>query len=312
MRWREGLLALLCAAATAQAGERESAAEAVLRVREESRGLSEPVVRAQAAFSRAHALLGQGVDFGADNCARAEPDLREALERLRDLPARPAPGSDVKGFASLQLGRCRMAQGRDRDAARLLREAERWGNAGMVAQARACLAGLYAQGRGVERDPERALALYVLADGEACDSTRGHDVRSAAELILTLNPDAGRVHDGVVYALLRRGSARDWLRMLELHKRHFSSAGTGRYIPLALDGLYAGGAGEEDRAAMRELSLELGRLFLERGERALALGYLRLADPAAAGEWLRRWDREARYRLILADGREWRASDAVP
>lgn len=267
---------------------------------------------AKVAFERAHQQLGNGVDFSPANCTRAEQDLRKTLKLLRGLPVELADDSPTRGFAALELATCRLVQQREREAVPLLREAEQWGSANITGPARACLARLYSSGRGVERDVERALGLHVLADGYACSEAGPGNSRAAAELILAQDPNAGAIYNGLIYTLLQRENASNWLRSLELFKRNFASTGSSNYIPIAMAGVRAGGSSDEDLAAMRALNLELGELFLQRGQRSLAYGYLRAADPKAAAESLRQWQQGQRYRLILADGHEWSATDAVP
>ncbi len=265
---------------------------------------------AQLLFSRAHAELGGGGIFDEAHCAAAEPLLRQALDTLHELPVSMQGRGDVRGFASLQLGRCRAIGGKPVQAIAPLRDAIQWGNVNMAGPARACLAQLYTDGRGVPADPERALALRVLAGDHDCFGNFRDNRRQAAELMLSMLK-GGEQNNPMVYALLEQGSSDNWLRSVQIKAIQNSSAGP-FYLPDILRGLSAGGESEADKAARRSLSLMAGELFLARGDMTLAYAHLHEAEPALAAASLKAWQQRQPYRLVLSDGQEWRAVDAQP
>lgn len=296
-----GLLFSTCGAALAAPSSAVKSDEALWQSR---------IRDSQLLFSRAHAELGGGVLFDAAHCAAAEPLLRQALDTLRKLPSSMMGKGDVRGFASLQAGRCYLIGTKPEQAMAPLRDAIQWGNVNMVGPARACLAQLYTDGRGVPADPERALALRVLAGDYNCLSSNSDNRRQAGELMLSMLND-GQRDNPMVYALLEHGNSDNWLRSVQIKRVQYNSAGP-FYLPDVLRGLSAGGDTEADKAARRSLSLMAGEIFLARGDRTLAYSHLHDAEPALARDSLQAWQRQQSYRLVLSNGHEWSAVDAQP
>lgn len=296
-----GLLFSVCGAALAASSSAAKVDETAWQSR---------IGDAQRLFSRAHAELGNGVVFDTAHCAAAEPLLRQALDTLRELPSSMVGKADVRGFASLQVGRCYLIGKKPERAIAPLRDAIQWGNVNMVGPARACLAQLYADGRGASADPERALALRVLAGDHNCLSSSGDNLRQAAELMLSMLKE-DKQSNPMLYALLERGGSDNWLRSVQIKRGENSSSGP-YYLPDVLRGLSAGGETEADKAARRSLSLIAGELFLARGDLTLAYAHLHDADPALARASLLVWQQRQSYRLVLPSGQEWRAVDAQP
>ena len=269
------------------------------------------VASAMQLASTAHQTLGGWSKITPATCAEAEPLLQEALVTLNDVPATRNQDNQL-GATLLSLGYCRIAQGREGEAEPYLRDAMRRNDA-WIPPARACLAQMYATGRGVPLDAERAVGLFALSKGENCSPMQRDNDRDAAELILAQQPAPTSTVNPLVYTLLEAGPPRNWQRALELHRNTYTNAHCGReQMRIALKGHDANGLGEEDEKALKALNLFLGNCFLRARSLAQAYAYLHAADPKEADSALALWRKSLRYRLILADGREWSATDATP
>ncbi|MDR0480644.1 MAG: hypothetical protein LBG66_02015 [Gallionellaceae bacterium] len=210
------------------------------------------------------------------------------------------------------------------------------GRSGFIPQARACLAHIYATGKGVQADPVRAIGYYALsANGNSGDfcSYLGNpffdDVpREIAEAVMSQDPKAQGDSGSLVYQFLRRGTARDYLTAVNLFDAVHEAPGKNSYAGshkdysewrtiyrLALDGLPRSVAGfDEDAAAASELNYKLGAWGMEQTwlvrTQALTYSFLLDADSPAAREKLEQAYAKTPFTLILLDGREWSPSNA--
>ncbi|MFT4266520.1 MAG: SEL1-like repeat protein, partial [Xenophilus sp.] len=140
----------------------------------------------QEAAEHARAVLRQALDItrGSDHslatCARAMPLLLQAAQAWARLP--DTVRNDA--FVELERARCEIGAGQFSAAAArlqaLLARPPMSRNTDLWSGARLALADLYEGGKGVPADPERALALYLLAMPQGAEEVRHRD-RSAAE-----------------------------------------------------------------------------------------------------------------------------------
>lgn len=265
----------------------------------------------QAIFSSAHALLGGGVRFTPQSCAAANPLLDRAIAASSTPPLETF--AVVRSFAQLERGYCRLAEGQDADAVRQFEAVAAnaatfpEGQINLIGSARACLAHAYATGRGVKADGARALGFFVLADGYRCQPLPYDVAREAADTVLSQDRFAAAKPDSMVYHFLEQGSAKDLLRAVSLYETQIaaSSGLTPRLFALAMAGVRAGGATDEDIAARAELNRKLGGWHLKQGRRAVGYAFLLAADSAAARRDLAAVEKSAAFELTLADGTDW-------
>ena len=267
-----------------------------------------------ALFSQAHADLGNGTGITAANCAKAVP-LLDRVIALTDSDAGP---SSTHAYAMLERGYCQQATGNPAAAATLYKAlvdvatSAPAGQRGLDAEARACLAHLYAQGQGVARDPERALGYYVSSEGSFCPAANVDGPAEAAQLILNLDRFAAEKPNGLIYHFLQQGGAADFLTAVRLYTQHIASRSglTPQLISMAMAGLDAGGTTAQDNAARSELNRQLGEWHLARGNRAAAYGYFMAAQSPSARAALAAAEAEAPFQLDLPGGRHWNPADA--
>ncbi|MFT4268119.1 MAG: hypothetical protein QM586_13015, partial [Xenophilus sp.] len=178
------------------------------------------------------------------------------------------------------------------------------------------LADLYEGGKGVPADPERALALYLLAMPQGAEEVRHRD-RSAAELFRRLQPNG---QSPEFHRLLERGGAPStWLRSIDVRDK----ANDNRYalIRTALQGIAAANtqltdSDPDETRALRQLQERAGiGLATLSGWGAAqwpaALVYLRQAGTPAATDALQKLEQRLPWRLVRSDGVE-DAKNAVP
>ncbi len=262
-------------------------------------------------FQAAHAKLGSGAIFTAATCAEASPLLDQGLALANADPDLAVNG--VIAYPLIQRANCMLVSGtEDASALAMLQRAVAigltpTGGPTLVSAARACLAYMTAQGRGMPADPERALGLYVMSQGASCRAVGNDAARDAADIVQRLDPSC----PDVLYRFLERGTARDVLLAVELAERQCGGSSRGQdEFKLAEIGINAGGDTPEDAAARLKLNLKLGVWHKAQYRYAIALGYILAADPKSAeaplGELIRG---NVPYRLILENGRPWAAPD---
>lgn len=262
-------------------------------------------------FSAAHSLTN-GVNFGVVVCAQAVPLLSASIAHWAKLPE-TARDDD---YPQLQLGRCLLTAGDTAGAAarfqHILDKPFDFGNVNIISHARLMLADLYAEGRGVARDRERALGLYLLAQPQTWDEQRHRD-RAAAELVYALtggNPSA------LYHSFLERNIASNWQRSLAVRRaRNENSYELVRQGIRALSSSTYTVGDAQEQAAVRALSLDVGRGLLAWGgpERLpAALVYLQRADAEQAAPLLDSLEKKLPYRLVMSDGTPWRAGHVQP
>lgn len=253
------------------------------------------------------------MDFSAATCARALPLLEQASEAWAKVP----PGQRGDAYVMLQRARCEITEGSPTAAATHLRalvdspDAQKepllLGNAYLV------LADLYAAGQGVPADPERALALYLLATPQTAEEKRHRD-RSAAELFR-------RLRSGLVspefYRLLERGGApSNWLLASQAH----AQANDNRYdiTRLELRGIldanpYLVQSDPKEAQALRTLEERagVGLMQWDSSHFPAAIVLLRRAGTPASAQALATLVRELPYRLVMPSGTDWGANHAT-
>jgi hypothetical protein len=236
--------------------------------------------------------------FDVPSCAKAVPLLRSAYAQLKSLPANVADKHSPQAFIALIWAHCLLEVDEYRKAAKLLRlaaDTRDWANVTIRAEARARLADLYRTGRGVPRDPERALALYTLG-GFQSDPQRSDSRLQAADVTLELSPN----ERNKAYPLLEEGRLRNWWRSIRMREDANENPYTNARIMLsAIDNGVV--LDDEDRAALREIHLRLGQLFLAERQRAAAYAHLLQADPGPAARSLEALRQQQPYRLVSGD-----------
>lgn len=262
-------------------------------------------IEARRQFVQAHAFT-RGLDFGEKACAGAVPLLAAALEQWSRVPE---PARD-DAFAQLQLARCETTRGQPAQAVArlqaLLARPARPENVLITSSARLALADLLAAGQGCAADPERALALYLLAEPQDGQDQRHRD-RAAAEIVFKLNGERG---SSLFHTLLERGSSPDnWLRsILVRQERNENAYDLTRRRLAALAAAVEWPDDAREHEALLRLRREAGEGLLRRGDSGRLPAAIVFLQGSGEMSTQQAEALEARlpHRLILPDGTAWR------
>ncbi len=262
-------------------------------------------------FFAAHRLT-HGTNFDAAVCAQAVPLLSASITHWATLPE----AAREDDYPQLQLGRCLLTAGDAAGAAArfqyILDKPFDFSNVNIISHARLMLADLYAEGRGVARDRERALGLYLLAQPQTWNEQRHRD-RAAAELIYALT---GGYKGELFHSLLERDVASNWQRSLAVRRERNDNSYELVHLGIrALSSSRYNVGDAQEQAAVRALSLDVGRGLLAWGDferLPAALVYLQRADADEAAPLLESIEKKLPYRLVMPDGTPWSVGHAQP
>jgi hypothetical protein len=170
----------------------------------------------------------RGIDVSSPAvCAQAAPLWQHAYDLLDKSRLSGDVFNNMLSSSGLHLGRCLITNHRETEAVRVLERSI----VGTRSDARIhlLLAELYADGRGVERDPATALGHFMLGDDGKFDEHQSPEFsedidlsrirRRMAELLVE-NRDSESKNDTVVspwmQKLLEQGEEKNWLRAVQL------------------------------------------------------------------------------------------------
>lgn len=243
--------------------------------------------------------LTAGGNFSIQMCAKAMPLLTETMELWAQLSEEAADDD----LARYLMGSCLLSNGDYSSALMHFEYIIQKPKSLMLSDARLKLADMYADGKGVARNQERALELYMLADPPCCKDKR-HRERAAAEIMLAL----GSTDMALIQSLLERESAANWLRSLSLRKERNPHPDELLYLGLKALSATKDFSDREELAAYRAISLDVGQALLAKKEPALlpaAFIYLQRAFHKDANQLLDKLDESLPYQIVLPDGSPW-------
>ena len=287
-------------------------------------GAQQLLTQVEALKEQAWKFTTRGMDVSSPTvCAQAGPLWQQAYDLLKN--ARPSGDAfnSMLANSALHVGRCLITNHREAEAAKILERSL----AGTRSDARIhlLLADLYADGKGVERDPVRALGHFMLGDDGNFDEYRGPEFsenvdltrirRRMAELLIE-SRDSVSKHDSVVspwiQELLEQGEAKNWLRAVQLMTPN------GNYyrsdlVKVQLRALSQGFVSDsEDQDALQRMRLNIGNTFLEFNTPNLpvAVYFLQASGLNEARTSLVKVDDKLPFKLVLPTGKTWSAIDA--
>lgn len=272
--------------------------------------------------ARKHTTRGTDVSSPAV-CAQARPLWQQAYDLLEKSGLSGDIFNKMLSSTGLRLGRCLITDHEEAEAVRILERSI----VGTRSDARIhlLLAELYAEGRGVKKDPVRALGHFMLGDDGKFDEYRGPEfsenidlsrIRRCMAELLVENRDSADKYDDVVspwmQKLLEQGEAKNWLRAVQLMtpNGNYYRSDLLRIQLRALNDDYT--SDNEDKIALQTMRLNIGNTFLgfDSPNLAAALYFLQTSSLKEARDSLAKVGEMLPYRLLMPTGKTWSAVDA--